>query len=142
MYLILPRLLLGSFEESFDKALLTDHRVTHILNVADECNVSERVNRSYAKHGVPDDCNESDLSVILDACREFIRDAHCVDGCVFVHCLEGVNRSACVVLAYMVCDLGWGACSALAHLRTCRPIVDPFPRYLAQTLLYSQLKSN
>ena len=139
MSVIVPGgLSLGSFEESFDQALLRDHGITHILNVADECNVSERVNRVYAKHGVPDDCADTDVRTVLSQCRQFIRQAREDDGCVFVHCLEGVSRSACVILAYMVCDLHWDARAALAHIRACRPIVDPFPQYLSQTLAYSQ----
>lgn len=60
MSLIVPNLILGGFDESFDQDLLAHHDVTHILNVASECNVLERVGRAYAKHSVPDDCLDAD----------------------------------------------------------------------------------
>jgi dual specificity phosphatase 12 len=137
MSLILPGLILGGFEESFDRCLLASYKVTHVLNVAIECNVSERVGMHYAKFALPDDCPLSDITLVFKESIEFIQKARETDtGCVFVHCLEGVSRSACVVLYYMVHQLGWEFGVALAHMRTCRPIVEPFPLYLTQTHNY------
>jgi protein-tyrosine phosphatase len=143
MSLVLPDLLLGGFEESFDRALLEAHGVTHVLNVADECNVSERVGRAYAKYGVPDDCPDADMRSVLDPALAFIRGALDSEGVtdgvknvIFVHCLEGVSRSACVTLAYMVRCRGWSVHAALAHILARRPAVDPFPPYLRQTIEY------
>jgi protein-tyrosine phosphatase len=133
MSVILPNLILGGFHESFDHDLLTRHRVTHILNVATELNVSERVGRVYAKHAVPDDCLDSDISLIMEPCMDFIKAAHSEGGHVFVHCLEGVSRSACVVLCYLVKHIGWKLDEAMAHLRDRRHCVDPFPSYMEQT---------
>ncbi len=66
----------------------------------------------------------------------FIRAAHDAGGCVFVHCLEGVSRSACVVLCYLVLHRSWSVEDARAHLAACRPCLDPFPLYLEQTRRY------
>ena len=60
MSVVLPNLILASFEESFDHNVNVN--VTHILNVALECDVSERVDRVYAKHGIADDCENSDMT--------------------------------------------------------------------------------
>jgi len=100
--MILYNLIIGSFEESFDINILEKHKVTHILNVASECEVSERVGRVYAKYAIPDDCYLSNIKNILDDCIKFIYDAHKNKGIVFVHCLEGVSRSICIIIAYIV----------------------------------------
>jgi dual specificity phosphatase 12 len=128
---ILPNLILGSFEESFNSPLLVD--VTHVLNVASECYVSERVGKIYKKVAVPDDCPSADITTIFPLCIDFIVTAHETNGCVFVHCLEGVSRSVCVVLCYLVQHQGWTTAHALEHLSLCRPHIDPFPIYLTQT---------
>lgn len=64
---------------------------------------------------------------------DFIKAAHSEGGCVFVHCLEGASRSACVVLCYLVGCLGWTFEVAMAHVVDIRACVDPFPLYLEQT---------
>jgi dual specificity phosphatase 12 len=132
--MVIDGLLLGGLHEAFDRSLLVNHAVTHILNVASECNIKTRVDLTYAKHGVPDDCDVTDIRVILGDCMEFIDHARSKGGCVLVHCLEGVSRSACIVLCYLVKIKAWEPETALQHLRTIRCIVDPYPQYLAQTL--------
>ena len=130
---VLPGLLLAGFEESFDRRALAAHGVTHVLNVAAECEVSQRVGLAYQKHGLPDDDPAADIRAVLGPCMAFLRAAHDGGGCALVHCLEGVSRSACVVACYMVAHLGWAWPRAWARLRRLRPAVDPFPLYLAQT---------
>lgn len=135
MSLITPNLIVGSFEESFDTALLEDHGVTHILNVADELDVVERVGRTYLKCAVPDDDAHSVISDIFDASNAFIVQAHHHGGRVFVHCLEGKSRSVCVCLAYLVCMAGHDFQDALATIFAKRD-VDIYPPYLSQTEQY------
>lgn len=101
--LVLPGLYVSGFEESFR----CPDSVTHVLNVAAECEVSERVGRTYLACGVPDDCPDTDIRTILPPCIDFIHAAHAAGGTVLVHCLEGISRSVCVVVAYMVAALGW-----------------------------------
>jgi len=134
MSLVIDGILLGGLVESFDRSLLAKHAVTHILNVAGECNIKTRVDLAYAKHGVPDDCDKTDIRVILDACMEFITKARKNGGCVLVHCLEGISRSVCVVLCYLVKYEKWEPEAAFQHLVTIRCTADPYPRYLTQTL--------
>ncbi len=98
---------------------------------ADECVVSERVGRVYAKHGVRDDCPDTDITAIFPKCIEFIRSAHAAGGSVVVHCLEGVSRSVCVAVAYM-CSTGMTPDQAFDAVRAVRAI-DVFPRYEADT---------
>lgn len=48
----------------------------------------------------------------------------------FVHCLAGTNRSATVVIAYLMLERGWSRDAALAHLQKRRPLVQPNPEMM------------
>lgn len=128
---IFNNLILGSFEESFD----SPYGFTHVLNVANECEVSERVDKVYKKCAINDDCSNDDISDILPECIQFIKTAHETSGIVFVHCWAGKSRSACVVLAYMVKVLGLSFDNAYEYLKRKRDI-DIYELYLAQTRKY------
>ena len=138
MTMILPNLVVGSFEESFNIDILSKQKISHILNVAAECEVSERVGLVYAKHAVADDCKDEDISVILDECLDYIRKAHTEGGTVFVHCLEGKSRSICVCIAYMVKVLCWDFQDAYTTIASKRQI-DIYGIYLSQTRDYAQI---
>lgn len=141
MSLIVPNLIVGSFEESFDRSILKQYTVTHILNVATECEVSDRVDLVYAKYAIEDDCPDesADITKIMDDCMRFIKNAHDVGGCVFVHCLEGKSRSVCVVLAYMCKHLMWNWNDAYLHMERNRPQMDIYMKYFYATKLWLSL---
>lgn len=139
MSYVIDNIVVGSFQESFDYNILEKWNVTHILNVATELNVNERVERSYVKHAVPDDCPDTDITTIFDACIQYIDSAHKAHGCVFVHCLEGKSRSVCVVLAYLVTKRHWSFDAVLSSIMMHRPQIDPYPIYLDQTRAYCDL---
>lgn len=138
---IFKNLIVGSFEESFDSSILHSHGVSHILNVASELNVVERVNRKYMKCGILDDDINSNIADFFPITNNYIDRAIQDGGCVFVHCLEGKSRSICVCLAYMVCVLGYDFEKTLQMISKIRDI-DIFPLYLYQTKSYClQMKS-
>ena len=130
--MIYTKLIIGSLDESFNRVLLDTYNITHFLNTAPEVNITTRVDRVYEKHGVPDDCNDSDIRSIIDESIEFIKGAHKTDG------VDGKSRSVCVVLAYMVCVLRWNFNDALSYMSSLRPHIDPFPSYMEQTREYKR----
>lgn len=142
MSLIFDNLIVGSLDDAFDSHILELHAVTHILNVASEININERVHRVYMKHGVDDDDISEYIPRIFHLTNEFISKAvHVIDGvrgCVFVHCLEGKSRSVCVCIAFMVCVLGYTFDDAYKKIKSCRDCIDIFPLYLSQTAEYCQ----
>jgi protein-tyrosine phosphatase len=133
MSLIVSNLLVGDVHDAFNRALLSSRHVTHVLNVASELNIPTRINLCYAKHGISDDCDNSDMRDVLSDAVQFVSTALSNHGTVLVHCLEGKSRSVCVCIAYMVCTLRWEFDSAVAHVRMLRPQIDPYPLYLEQT---------
>jgi protein-tyrosine phosphatase len=102
-----------------------------------ECkNVSQRIELNYSKFAIEDDCIESDITTIFEQCIQYIKSAHENNGVVFVHCLEGVSRSVCVVLCYMVKVLKYSFKDSCEIIRNARPQIDPFPIYVQQNLKY------
>ena len=57
----------------------------------------------------------------------FIDAQRCARRTVYVHCLAGVNRSATVVIAYLMFEHGWHRDQALAHVQSKRPCAQPDP---------------
>lgn len=129
---VLQNLIIGGLEEAFDQQLLDAYKVTHILNVASECNIKERVDFCYTKIAIEDDSVNHDISVILPHCMEFIKCSHRGGGVVFIHCLEGKSRSVCVALVYMVLECGFSFEDAYKTIENKRSIIDVFPLYLQQ----------
>lgn len=141
-------LYVGSLDDAFGKG--TDHdpclsEVTHILNVALELNIPERVDHAYLWLGVVDDpCPktidesstqiDNDIRVILPRCLEFIDTARKNGGVVLVHCLEGVSRSICVCLAYLCLYVFKNdhPFQVLKYMKSVRPESDPWELYIEQ----------
>lgn len=69
----------------------------------------------------------------MPAALRFVDDALRDGGQAFVHCLEGVSRSACVVVAWLCSRRGMTYDRALSLVSEARPCVDPFPAYGDQT---------
>uniref|UniRef100_A0A1B6F6L0 Protein-tyrosine-phosphatase n=1 Tax=Cuerna arida TaxID=1464854 RepID=A0A1B6F6L0_9HEMI len=72
----------------------------------------------------------SQLHTVSDTIHQVIQDG----GCVLVHCLAGVSRSAALVLAYLVKHRDLTLRSAFLHLRACRPAVRPNSGFFRQLI--------
>lgn len=53
-------------------------------------------------------------------------------GRVLVHCMQGVSRSASLVVAYVMTSKGLSLADALATVQAARPVVLPNPGFLRQ----------
>ena len=133
---VLPGLFVGTVEDSFDRFILAKEKVTHILNVASELDINERVDLVYKKIALDDDSYDDDIRDILPESLKFIDSALKNNGIIIVHCLEGKSRSICVILAYMILFCNVGFTESLEYLKQIRPIIDIFPQYLEQTRLF------
>lgn len=59
---------------------------------------------------------------------------------VYLHCLNGVSRSAMVVAAYLMRREGWTRDQALEFLRSQRPGVRPNPAFMRLLLEWERVK--
>ncbi len=65
---------------------------------------------------------------------EFIQKQRRAGRAVYVHCLNGVSRSALVVCAYLMRAKGWSRDDALSLVRSRRPAARPHPAFMALLL--------
>ena len=134
---IIPHLWVGSFEESYDANLLEKGNITHILNVASELNVSERVGRDYRKIAIDDDSPDQNIGHIIPLCLSYMVEAiEQEKGNVFVHCLEGRSRSVSVVLAYVTLYHTKCFVEAIRLVKEKWPRMDIHKPYFFQTMKF------
>lgn len=132
---IIPgKLYLSSLEGAQNLVQLSALNITHVLNLS---------GRSSKKHkGIDylsirvDDGSES-LHKHFDLAIDFINQGQTV----LVHCLQGVSRSASVVIAYLMQEQGAKYADAKALVKRARPQINPHFNFKVQLLaLASQLE--
>ncbi|XP_037633299.1 dual specificity protein phosphatase 26-like [Sebastes umbrosus] len=101
-----PRLYIGDQHSAENRADLSKHRVTHILNAAHskrgvQPDIYEGMDITYMGVEAHDSCG-FDMSVNFQAAADFMHRALSRGGKVLVHCHVGVSRSATLVLAYLM----------------------------------------
>jgi predicted protein tyrosine phosphatase len=132
------------------KELTVRTQITHILNVAAELNQDRDAKQEwqdYAKEkGIPceylkiewTDTAQQDIIKEMEGMIDFIRAAHTAspDNHVLVHCVQGISRSASVILYYLMLDEKMTLREAFDLLKERRPIAEPRPEFLDQLGAY------
>ena len=117
------RLYIGSLRVARNENVLRSLNVTHVLTVC-----PTRPNRFegivYKIVSVSDSPNHR-IDVHFDECFEFINSALAQGGTVYVHCFQGVSRSASVVIAYLMKYKKMKFQKAFEFLRKRRSIINP-----------------
>jgi atypical dual specificity phosphatase len=121
--LVLSRLYIGPLRVARNESLLRHLNVTHVLTVC-----PTRPNRFegivYKIVSVSDSPNHR-IDVHFDECFEFINNALAQGGTVYVHCFQGVSRSASVVIAYLMKYRKMKFQRAFDYLKKRRNIINP-----------------
>lgn len=69
------------------------------------------------------------LSKHFAPCIRFIKTAIKNGGACFVHCYGGVSRSATIVVAYLIQELGMSTFEALSLVKSKRAVAFPNPGF-------------
>ena len=151
---VLDRLLIGGEDQAADGATLALTGVTHVVNCTN--NLPNHFER--ADHDGPDanantnaaglnlkyfrvsakDLDNVMIDVFFDAAVGFIKAAldEAPETKVLVHCHAGRSRSATIVLAYMIAELGHDLASAHAVVKAARTSVSPNFGFWMQLVRY------
>jgi hypothetical protein len=150
---IRPWLFLGAKRNLENEAELTKRtQITHILNLAREAFLPEEPRpegksiREFwedynAQQGLPsvykkiemNDMSDQTLHDVLPEALAFIREAHVnPQHHVLVNCVQGISRSASIVIAYLVENEDMTLRDAYNHTKACRSIADPRATFVDQ----------
>jgi len=123
---------IGSYDDAKNTACLAQHNITHVLNVAQECESPAStpikhgagINIQYMQFHLKDHQEESITPYFVPAIS-FIEEARRQGGAVLLHCKQGVSRSASFAVAYLMVrhNLTFEAAYAFLHER--RERVNP-----------------
>lgn len=139
---VYPGIYIGDGATAKNKKYLQMLGITHLLNTAEGKKFGfVNTDRAYYRDtaikylGLPmADLPSTDISKHFYTAASFIDDAVSTGGKAFVHCLQGMSRSATCVLAYLMIKKGMLATDAIRIVRTNRCIRpnDGFLHQLAQ----------
>jgi len=136
-YSILPmtkvhsNLYIGNQENSNEVDLLNSKGITHILSLIGNQSCVGKVERKiYPMH----DDGRSDIKDVLDEVYEFMESGQKEDNNLLVHCKLGQNRSAVVVIAFLMKKFKKTLHRAHRDLRKVRPIIQVNVDYAKQLL--------
>ena len=90
------------------------------------------------KHVTVADTPETDITASFNTCFSFIDEARRAGGCVLVHCMAGVSRSATVVMGYLMKSQGMTFDAAFKHVKQCRPCICPNDGFRKQLQSYEK----
>lgn len=129
---IKPNLYLGNCKNAHDIEGLKKVGITHILNCAREIKPrGEEVEFVYKQLDLVDKSHQ-DLTHVMEEALDFMFSAVNSGGKLFVHCQQGVSRSASFCCAFFMKRDGIGLDAALAILSCKRHIVQPNAGFLRQ----------
>lgn len=145
---LLPWLYLGAYRNTQDEKELTVRTgITHILNVAGgECSMHEEIKMAveaynterglgfeYIKYNFTD-TKDMNLLQQLDEVLAIMESRHAAnpENHVLVHCVQGISRSASVVIAYLMKAERMGLREAYDYVKKRRSVADPRPEFLDQ----------
>ncbi|OAE34603.1 hypothetical protein AXG93_167s1140 [Marchantia polymorpha subsp. ruderalis] len=130
-------LYLGSIGAAFNKGLLQNLNITHILAVAGGVDMPFPECFKYLRIEVLDSA-DVDLAQHFTECFSFIDEARMSGGGVLVHCFAGRSRSVTIATAYMMRTYGIRLSQALAHITSRRKEAQPNPGFLKQLQNFDQ----
>jgi len=130
--MVLPNLYIGSYDDADNESELKENGITHVLSlIGSKLRPFEWV--KYKR--IPmNDYGRTDIKGVLKNALDFIEQGVYGDNRVLIHCQSGQNRSATVVIAFLMMSRGQTLYVAHKTLKRLRPIVQVNVKYADQLL--------
>ncbi|CAG8505659.1 11233_t:CDS:2 [Diversispora eburnea] len=137
--LILDRLYLGSSRAGTDVEWLKNHKISHILIVADNIFPLYPENYKYKTISINDHRTEN-IAQYFDITSDFIHLAlEQENGTILVHCQLGISRSSSIVIAYLMKYQKMSFEDAYKFVTSKRPAIRPNVGFRKQLIEYEAL---
>ncbi|XP_075247382.1 uncharacterized protein LOC142340591 isoform X2 [Convolutriloba macropyga] len=139
---ILPYLFLGSYQDSLNERELCSLGINFVLNVSRGTIKPNCVSEDCFMRIPVDDNYDAHITPYFQQAFQFIDRAKNSGGCVLVHCMAGISRSATVAIAYFMREHNCTHEEAMRFVKERRPSIAPNFNFLGQLLeLEKSLKS-
>ncbi|KAF8542296.1 protein-tyrosine phosphatase-like protein [Trichophaea hybrida] len=132
---ILPgKLFLSGITAASSPETLKEYEITHVLSVVTTSEAPKLPNGINHRIIPLSDTSTSNLLQILSDAIAFIEPAlrKSEDAKVLVHCVEGISRSASIVIAYLMSERGMSFSQALRIVKRRRAVVSPNLGFIRQ----------
>jgi len=132
---VLSNLWIGTFDDANNETELKSNGITHILSL-----VGHQSSFEWAKHKhcPMDDYGKTDLKAVLDEVSGFMELGQEGNNSLLVHCQSGQNRSAVIIISFLMIMHKKTLYRAHRELKKLRPIVQINVQYAHQLLKLEQ----
>ncbi|XP_049403014.1 protein-tyrosine-phosphatase MKP1-like [Solanum stenotomum] len=131
---IVDHIYLGSDTVAKNRDILRENGITHVLNcVGFSCPEYFKDDLVYKTLWLQDSPTEDITSILYDV-FDYFEDVREQGGRVFVHCFQGVSRSASLVIAYLMWKEGMSFEDAFQHVKAARGVTNPNMGFACQLL--------
>ncbi|XP_007965890.3 dual specificity protein phosphatase 16 [Chlorocebus sabaeus] len=139
---ILPNLYLGCQRDVLNKELMQQNGIGYVLNASNTCPKPDFIPESHFLRVPVNDSFCEKILPWLDKSVDFIEKAKASNGCVLVHCLAGISRSATIAIAYIMKRMDMSLDEAYRFVKEKRPTISPNFNFLGQLLDYEKKIKN
>lgn len=139
---ILPNLYLGCQRDVLNKELMQQNGIGYVLNASNTCPKPDFIPESHFLRVPVNDSFCEKILPWLDRSVDFIEKAKASNGCVLVHCLAGISRSATIAIAYIMKRMDMSVDEAYRFVKEKRPTISPNFNFLGQLLDYEKKIKN
>jgi dual specificity phosphatase 12 len=155
MQQVMSNLWIGDYSASQDAAELSKHGIRFVVSASTQCSsLKARVPPLNSRHPVRqqyeiisgttvhqiavDDTETTNIIEHFVPCSNFIAKARVQGAGVLVHCQAGMSRSATLVAAYLMKEMGLNVEQALQKIRRARSQIQPSEFFLLQLELFER----
>ncbi|XP_034296270.1 dual specificity protein phosphatase 16 [Pantherophis guttatus] len=139
---ILPHLYLGCQRDVLNKELMQQNEIGYVLNASNTCPKPDFIPESHFLRVPVNDSFCEKIFPWLDKSVDFIEKAKASNGCVLVHCLAGISRSATIAIAYIMKRMDMSLDEAYRFVKEKRPTISPNFNFLGQLLDFEKKIKN
>ncbi|XP_035671436.1 dual specificity protein phosphatase 2-like [Branchiostoma floridae] len=133
--IVLGALYQGRGDQATNEKIVSDLKITHIVNISKEHPNGFPLYIKYMNVRVDDDMS-ANVTHLLPRTTEFIAEAIESGGRVLVHCNLGISRSSTITMAYLMKERQWTMKDAFDFLKERRQVAQPNMGFLRQLSKY------
>jgi protein-tyrosine phosphatase len=129
---ILQNIYLGNRENAFNKNVINNLNITHILSL----NKDAKYDHGISQLNFPiDDDNEENIIYAYNMVKNFLNEAY-GNGKLLIHCDQGKSRSVAILILFLNERLGISFENLLDYIKKQRRIAQPNPGFIDQVRTY------